>query len=190
MLKLFLCLSKKLQKYILIFENTDLDIVRVSKTLKECTVAIGNYLFRSKVSGSRRSMEYYEQYQEMNRLLSLPQNSEEYIKTLMNSEEFEAYFLLKNSQFKDKSKWEPEFSDIFFDRVSNFLRTAIKQIRMRLPDSDSALMLADSFLLNTEQEIDNIRRLGSQFNNVRLPLDIAYFDQELEDLNFSFPDMN
>jgi hypothetical protein len=82
----------------------------VSKTLKECTVAIGNYLFRSKVSGSRRSMEYYEQYQEMNRLLSLPQNSEEYIKTLMNSEELEVYFLLKNSQFKDKSKWEPEFS--------------------------------------------------------------------------------
>jgi hypothetical protein len=61
---------------------------------------------------------------------------------------------------------------------------------MRLPDSDSALMLADSFLLNTEQDIDNIRRLGSQFNNVILPLEIAYFDQELEDLNFSFLDMN
>ncbi len=59
-------------------------------------------------------MEYYEQYQEMNRLLSLLQNSEEYIKTLMNSEEFEAYFLLKNSQFKDKSKWEPGFSAVFF----------------------------------------------------------------------------
>jgi len=49
MLKLFLCLSKKLQKYILIFENYDLDIVRVSKTLKECTVALREYLFRSKV---------------------------------------------------------------------------------------------------------------------------------------------
>jgi len=188
MLKLLLCLSNKLHFYISEFEQDNLDVAQLAKTLKRCLVTVGSYVFKTSKQ-SKSSIEYFDQYDEIDKLLALPAQSEGYQEKLMTPIEFKASFLIKNTEFHDNIKWSPELRQQFFSTASAFFKVAIKQIKERLPTRDSPLILADAFLLNTKEDIETIRRLGFQFRNVIPPNEITKFDSELEALSFHSSDI-
>jgi len=77
MLKLLLCLSNKLHFYISEFEQDNLDVAQLAKTLKRCLVTVGSYVFKTSKQ-SKSSIEYFDQYDEIDKLLALPAQSEGY----------------------------------------------------------------------------------------------------------------
>ena len=158
MLRLFSSLLGKIHYYIMEFQKDDLDMIHVVKTLKMCPASIGGYLFRqeNRPKGRRK---YFEQFQDMQPLLSLNQDSEEYKARQFSEADFAAYLMERNPDLRLYHDQSTEFQTQFMNTAMNFMKAAFEGIKQRLPSTTSDIMLADSLLLNDESDINSLRRI-------------------------------
>ena len=150
---------------------------------------IGGYLFRqeNRPKGRRK---YFEQFQDMQPLLSLNQDSEEYKARQFSEADFAAYLMERNPDLRLYHDQSTEFQTQFMNTAINFMKAAFEGIKQRLPSTTSDIILADSLLLNDESDINSLRVLASKFDDIISSNEFSKFKLELDVLEFQFDDVS
>ena len=182
--RLLLTLVNALNFYIKYFEKEDLDIIDIVRTLKNCLEIFGRYLFKVGDTQGPNAEENFQDpdsiFVQIAKLAQEDENSQSRIVMTRNREEFQMHLLSKHPELRrDLEMQEPEFSQNYIDMVIKFFNKAFRGIATRLPQIDSSILLADSFLLKKVNSLDGLRRLATCFDNIISNEDTIHINEEI-----------
>ena len=192
--RLLLTLVNALNFYIKYFQKEDLDIIDIVRTLKNCLVIFGRYLFKvGDTQGPNAGEEFQDPdsiFIQIAKLAQEDENNQSRMAMTRTKDEFQTYLLSKHPELRrDLEGQEPEFAQNYIDMAMKFFNKAFRGIASRLPQFDSSIILADSFLLKKVTSLDGLRKLATYFNNIISNEDTIHINEEISRLELSASDM-
>jgi len=158
------------------FESEDLTSVTIARTLKKCFSRVGEYLFDVKRESLSSDISL-----KIKPFLSLSKEDSLYKSGRRSSENFRKFFLQENKIFNELlSGKREEFIKEFFTIAESSLEAAFDDIKKRLPNMDSIVMLGDSIVIKEIEDIDNLHRIGQHFKNLYSESDFFQLNKELQ----------
>lgn len=193
MLKLLLCLTGMLNDYIIDFQKDNLSTQEIVEGLKECQLLFGEYVLNLYEGNNLEGpfKDYNKIYQTLSPIL-IDKNDEKLYNTFAKKDtQFQRYFLEKHTEFEKLLEDADQALKIeFFNNAFEFLKTAFKEIRLRLPSPESIIFLTESFSLKNQDSITKIRLLAGKFKNVIAEHEVGLFNKELNKLQYRMEDIH
>ena len=183
MLQLLLCLLKKVNYCTKYFQGENLNILDVSRKLKQVAVSFGEYLFESRIqnNNSKDFRDWKESYKEIEVKIRMESDEcLEYIEGMRDDEGFQEYFIQENTEFETVLQADEEFEEEFFTSASDFCYKVFQQIRKRICwNEENSILDSDCFLLKEKSSLSKLRSLATRFSNVIHPDRLTDFNLEV-----------
>ena len=199
MLKLLLCLTGMINDYIKDFQRDNMNMTEIIETLKECQLMFAEYILnlsaenlRNDSQNQKKSKVYDQIYEVLNPILKEKADESYLFDTYERSEsDFKEHFLNKHTEFVPLlAEMDEDVQNDFFRNAQLFLKTAFREIKVRLPDPDSIIFLTESFKMKDKLCIDKVRTIANRFKNVISEAELGDFNKELIKLQYRFEDIN
>jgi hypothetical protein len=198
MLNLFSCLANKIDYFIRYFEKDNRDMMKIVKTIQECSVSFGIFLYKfsDTESNSQNKNELLPREALYSKLEPFLKTEKDQICTeeppKKSREEFEEYFLKIHPTFKsDLEKLGIDFKTEFFDVAEKFMSESFLSIKKHLPFRDSqTLMLLNGFSPKSDARLERLNKLGSLFTNIIPANQKIKLEQELATLRINGLDIS
>ena len=107
-------------------------------------------------------------------------------------EEFKAYFLEKNSQFRTTLNVESktaQFQSLFFQSAQSLFKKVLEGLKNRLPWKEPGFTIVDCFELKKKKKsktLENLCTLARRFDNIILPHEESDVNSEVETLENNY----